>query len=171
MTQPSGPDDRPTGAPSSPARSQVGAQVIDLGDLDWCWRRLHHATRGTLSSPGAQKPVGLDVAYVVTEGQIVISAVAGSGVLQRLSGTEVTLGLVGRSSDGTRWVVRATGVAQHSLVPARSATVTGCRGSHPARGVDLAQVDALVLPRYRLRGYRETPLDVSGASEPPDDRA
>jgi hypothetical protein len=156
MTTPAGPHHGPTGTPCGPARSGPGAQLIDLGTLDWCWSHLSGGNQGTLSSCGPGRSVNLAVQYAVIEEQIVIPYAPDPEVLHLLGGLEVTLGLVGRSEAGLRWVVRVTGFAERSVVPTDPATLAGCRRSHPAQGSP--PPGALLLPVRRLRGYHETPL-------------
>lgn len=159
MTAPHRPGDAPTTTRLTSAATEPGARVIDLADLDWCWSQLRSTTRGVLSSRSPRRPVNLDVTFTVADRNILIPVTWDQEVLHLIAGWEVALGLAGAEPDGLRWVVRVTGVADASLVPAGSGTYFASRRSHPALGVASRPSSALLLPVDRLRGYHETPLD------------
>jgi hypothetical protein len=152
---------RPTAGtrPGLPRPPVLEARVIELGDPDWCWSHLVTATHGVLTSPGSPGTAGHDVTYAVVDRELVVAARKDGRVLQLLAGSEVELDLTGRADDGVRWVVRATGLAEPTFLRGAAASPAGSGNGRPARQVP---VDALLVPAFRLRGYREAPLEDPG---------
>lgn len=111
---------------------------------------------GVLSSGPGPGPTSVSVAYTETGGQIVVPVDTEAGDVSSLAGSALTLALTGRTEDGLRWVVRATGTALLSLLEPDS--LEACRSSHPARSSAPLPSDVLLLPVTWLRGYRELAL-------------
>jgi hypothetical protein len=145
-----------------PVEPTSEARVIELGDPDWCWSHLLTATHGVLTSPGTPGAVSHHVTYTVVDRQLVVAAAEDGRVLQLLAGSEVELDLSGRAGNGVRWVVRATGLAEPTFLRGAAASLDGSRSSHPARGAGQVPVDGLLMPAFRLRGYRDAPLEDPG---------
>lgn len=158
MTPPRTPSPRRPGAAT--AALGTGARVIDLANEDWCWAQLAGTTRATLFARCAGRTVALDVNYTLDDEEIHIPIASDHALLHVFAGQQVALVLAGRSNDGVRWVVRASGLAVLRLFAAADA-LSQARRNHPAyhAAVPVDDDALLVLPANRLRGYHENPLD------------
>ena len=137
--------------------SRTSPQIIDIGAPSWCWSQLGTVGEGILSYEASRGRVCLAVPYVVTDRQISIPLASFNETGWRAAGADTQLEVGGLTSDGLRWVVRATAVAERVDLFGQS-SLARSRRLHPANGVGSASpTDKLFLRDPLVGGFVRPP--------------
>jgi hypothetical protein len=136
--------------------STAARSVIAIGSPDWCWSQLGAAGDGVLSCASWRGPLSLPVPYAVTDRLVSVSLAWFNDAGWSAAGVTTRLEVSGVSSEGLRWMVRATGTADHS----QPRGLAYSRRAHPSNQPDDSPAEAagLVLLSPRVQGCYETSL-------------
>lgn len=145
--------------------SDPGSRVIDIGTPDWCWTQLATVSEGLLTYRSPRGRLSLVVPYTVAEDQIMIPMAPFNEPGWLAAGGEVTLEVMGAHDADLRWVVRASTVAVR--MPTATRTGGTLRPWHPSDGFrpGSEQLDGLLLPAPRVRGFYQTSIHSSRGGE------